>query len=133
FSIERFLFAGIVPGLVLLAILSVYCIIEGARAKVPRYPVDFKKFAQAFWEAKWELPIPFAIIGLMVGGWATIPEVAALTALYVFFIEVVIYKDIDIRRDLFTVARESMTLVGAIFMKIAAATILTAYFVAAEI
>src|SRR3954463_6197701 len=43
FSIERFLFAGIVPGLVLLSFLSVYCIIEGWRAKVPRYPLDLKK------------------------------------------------------------------------------------------
>jgi tripartite ATP-independent transporter DctM subunit len=133
FSIERFLFAGIVPGIVLLSILSVYCIFEGWRSKVPRYPVDFKKFGQALWEAKWELPIPFAIIGLMAKGWATIPETAALTALYVFFIEVVVYKDIDLKKDLFAVSRESMTLVGAIFMKIAAATILTAYFVDAGI
>jgi tripartite ATP-independent transporter DctM subunit len=133
FSIERFLFAGIVPGLVLLAILSVYCIFEGWRSNVPRFPLDLRKFFQALWEAKWELPIPFVIIGLMAGGWATIPEVAALTALYVFVIEVFIYKDIDLRRDLFAVSRESMTLVGAIFMKIAAATILTAYFVDAGV
>jgi tripartite ATP-independent transporter DctM subunit len=133
FSIDRFLFAGIVPGLVLLAILSVYCVFEGWRSKVPRYPVDFPKFWKAFWEAKWELPIPFAVIGLMVTGVAFLPEVAAFTALYVFVIEVFVYGDISIRRDLFAVSRESMTLVGAIFMKIAAATILTAYFVDAEI
>src|SRR3954451_12939224 len=29
FSIERFLYAGIVPGLLLIAMLSVYCIVEG--------------------------------------------------------------------------------------------------------
>jgi tripartite ATP-independent transporter DctM subunit len=133
FSIERFLFAGIVPGLVLLGILSIYCVVEGWRAKVPRFPVDMKKFASALWEAKWELPIPFVIIGLMMSGLAVLPEVAALTALYVFVVEVFVYKDIDVRRDLFGVARESMTLVGAIFMKIASATILTAYFVAAGV
>ena len=133
FSIERFLFAGIVPGLVLLGILSVYCIVEGWRSKVPRFPLDLKKFLAAFWEAKWELPIPFVIIGLLLGGLAVLPEVAALTALYVFVIEVFVYKDIDLRRDLFGVARESMTLVGAIFMKIASATILTAYFVEAGV
>jgi C4-dicarboxylate transporter DctM subunit len=133
FSIERFLFAGIVPGLVLLSILSVYCIFEGWRSKVPRTPIDLGKFFKALWEAKWELPIPFVIIGLMAKGMATIPEVAALTAMYVFIVEVFIYKDIDVRKDLFGVSRESMTLVGAIFMKIAAATILTAYFVDAGI
>jgi tripartite ATP-independent transporter DctM subunit len=133
FSIERFLFAGIVPGLVLLGILSIYCIFEGWRSKVPRYPIDTKKFAKALWAAKWEIPIPFAIILLMARGLATIPETAALTALYVFIVEVFIYKDIDVKRDLFAVSRESMTLVGAIFMKIAAATILTAFFVDASI
>jgi tripartite ATP-independent transporter DctM subunit len=133
FSIERFLYAGIVPGLVLLGILSVYCIFEGWRSKVPRYPIDLPKFWRAFWEAKWELPIPFVIIGLMTLGLATIPEVAALTALYVFVIEVWVYKDISIRRDLFVVSRESMELVGAIMMKIAAATILVSYLVDASV
>jgi tripartite ATP-independent transporter DctM subunit len=70
---------------------------------------------------------------MMARGLATIPETAALTALYVFVVEVFIYKDINVKRDLFAVSRESMTLVGAIFMKIAAATILTAFFVDASI
>jgi tripartite ATP-independent transporter DctM subunit len=133
FSIERFFMAGIVPGLVLLGLLSAYCIFEGWRSKVPTTPLDLKGFFAAFWEAKWELPIPFAIIGLMVKGLAVIPEVAALTALYVFVIEVFVYKDIDLKRDLFAVTRESMTLVGAIFMKIIAATVLTAFFIDAGV
>jgi tripartite ATP-independent transporter DctM subunit len=100
---------------------------------VPRYPLDLGKFFRALWDAKWEVPIPFVIIGLLGLGLAHISEIAALTALYVFVIEVFIYKDISIRRVLFAVSRESMTLVGAIFMKIAGATILTAYFVDATI
>ncbi len=180
FQIDRFFVAGIVPGLLVLGILSVYCVAMGWRAKVPRMPfhpskvatfitpilgglvftkvptilhpyvhgglclllagagfawaclVD-RKLARATWTLKWELPIPFAILGLLAGGLAVIPEVAALTALYVLVIEAFVYKDIDLRRDLFQLTRESMTLVGAIFMKIAAATILTAYFVDAGI
>jgi tripartite ATP-independent transporter DctM subunit len=133
FEIQRFFMAGIIPGLLLLVILSIYCVWEGYRSDVPRTPIDFPGFFKALWEAKWEVPIPFVIIGLLVGGWAVIPEVAALTALYVFVIEVFVYKDINIKRDLFAVTRESMTLVGAIFMKIVAATVLTTYFIQAEI
>jgi C4-dicarboxylate transporter, DctM subunit len=133
FSIERFFMAGIVPGLLLLVILSIYCVWEGWRSKVPTYPLDLNGFFSALWEAKWEMPIPFVIIGLLTLGLAVIPEVAALTALYVFVIEVFVYKDIDIKRDLFAVTRESMTLVGAIFMKIVAATVLTAFFVDADV
>jgi tripartite ATP-independent transporter DctM subunit len=133
FSIEKFLLAGIVPGLVLVGILSVYCVFAGWRQNVPRYPIDMKKFGRALWAAKWELPIPFVIILLLVTGKANPAETAALTALYVFIIEVFIYKDIDIRKDLFGVSRESMTLVGAIFMKIAGATLLKAYLVQANV
>ncbi|MEO6950515.1 MAG: TRAP transporter large permease subunit [Polyangia bacterium] len=133
FQIDRFFYAGIVPGLLVLGILSVYCIAMGWHAKVPRKKLDLREFGRAFWEAKWELPIPFVILGLLGFGLAVIPEVAALTALYVFIVESFIYKDVNLRRDLFNLTRESMTLVGAIFMKIAAATILTAYFVDAGI
>ena len=133
FDIDKFLFAGIVPGLVLLGILSAYCIWQGARSKAPRKPLDLKEFGRAFWDAKWEVPIPFLIIAGLATGKMLIPESAALTALYVFVIEVFIYKDISIKRDLLRVAREAMTLVGAIFVKIACATVLTAYLVNAEI
>jgi TRAP-type C4-dicarboxylate transport system permease large subunit len=199
FSIERFFAAGIVPGLLLLGILSVYCFVEGLRARVPRKPFELWKpltlfglvpgggalfavifghiaraiatrhhlgdldvlwwyklglfsgfnlgaaigifiggmlnrdFGRAAWAIKWELPLPSFILGLLLFGLAVIPEVAALTALYVFVIEVFVYRDISIRRDLFAVTRESMTLVGAIMMKIFAATILTAFFVDAGV
>ena len=133
FSIERFFMAGIVPGLILIAILSVYCIVEGWRSKVPTTKLDLPEFFRALWEAKYEVPIPFVILGLLLGGLAVLPEIAALTALYVFVIEVFVYRDIDIKRDLFGVTRESMTLVGAIMMKIFAATILTSFFVDAGV
>jgi tripartite ATP-independent transporter DctM subunit len=129
FEIERFYYAGIVPGLLVLGILCVYCVVRGVVHKIPTQPLDLDRFNKAFWAAKWELPIPFVILALLKFGIAQMPEVAALTALYVFIIEVYIYKDIDVRRDMFQLTRESMTLVGAIFMKIAAATILTAYFI----
>src|SRR5262249_7508511 len=100
FSIEKFLFAGVVPGLVLLAILSIYCVAEGMRSRAPRKPLDLQEFIRALWEAKWEVPIPLFIIGGIMAGLMTIPESAALTALYVFVIEVFVYKDVSIRRDL---------------------------------
>jgi C4-dicarboxylate transporter DctM subunit len=129
FSIEKFLFAGIVPGAVLVGLVVIYCIVAGWRSRVRREPLDLRAFGRALWEAKWEIPIPFAVIGMLAKGWATIPESAALTALYVFVVEVLVYRDVDVRKDLLHLVRESMTLVGAIFVKIAGATILTAYFV----
>lgn len=153
FSVDKFLFAGIVPGLVLLGFLSAYCIYAGWRSKSPREPfhpwkllallvppigivwglaVD-EEFRAALWDLKWELPIPFVVIGALAFGWAQIPESAALCALYVLIVEVFVYRDVSITRDLFKLTRESMTLVGAIFVKMVGATILTAYFIYADI
>ena len=132
FAIDKFLFCGTVPGLVLVGLLVVYCVIKGAYLKVPRRPVDGWAFARALWEAKWEIPIPIGIIAFLKFGIALPAESAALTALYVFVIEVFVYRDIKLR-DVLTIARESMTLVGAIFMKIVGATVLTTFFVEAEI
>src|SRR4051812_16732574 len=87
FSLERFLWAGVVPGLLLLALLIGYCVVMGWRRKVPRKPVDLAAFRRAAWDAKWELPIPFAVIAGLGSGLTTIPESAALTALYVFVVE----------------------------------------------
>src|SRR3954470_15251707 len=47
FSLDRFIFAGIVPGLLLVGLLVGYCIVMGWRAKVPRQPVDLRKFKAA--------------------------------------------------------------------------------------
>jgi tripartite ATP-independent transporter DctM subunit len=91
------------------------------------------EFRAAIWDAKWELAIPAIVIVPLSAGWAQIPEAAALCALYVLIIEVAVYKDIDVSRDLLKLTRESMTLVGAIFVKIFGATLLTAYFIYAEI
>ncbi len=128
FSMGRFLFAGIVPGLLLVGLLIIYCIIEGWRSKVPRNPIDLRGFGKSLWEAKWEIPVPFVVIGMLNSGIADPFEAAALTALYIFVIEVFVYRDIQLR-NLFAIARESMTLFGAIFVKIMGALILTAFFV----
>jgi tripartite ATP-independent transporter DctM subunit len=88
FSFDRFLFAGILPGLLLLVILSAYCVLIGWRHRTVRSPLDLRRCAHALRAAKWEVPIPFVVVGLLAGGLVTVHEVAPLVALYVFVIEV---------------------------------------------
>ncbi len=154
FDIDRFLFAGAVPGLLLLTLLTLYCVGAGLYYRTKRAPVALwkilafplcppvgvvwglivdKEFRSAMWALLPEALIPVVVLGPMLAGWAQLFESAALCALYVFLIEVFLYKDIQIGHRLFAVTRESMTLVGAIFMKIIGATVLSAYFVDAKI
>tara|TARA_B100000315_G_scaffold260409_1_gene321530 strand:- start:1259 stop:2611 length:1353 start_codon:yes stop_codon:yes gene_type:complete len=133
FDIGTFLLAGLVPGLFLLLVVGGYCMFVGQRSNVPRVPFHGKELLSTLWEAKWEVPIPFVLLGLIYGGIITLGEAAAVTALYVLIIEVFVYRDLKFFRDVPRVVRESTVLVGAIFLILAISLSLTAFFVEAEV
>lgn len=132
-ELQKFLLAGIVPGVLLLGLLIVYAIVMGVVSKAPRSKFDAKEAAAALWEAKWELFLPVFLLGGLAKGIFNPSQAAAFTAFYVLIIEVFIYKDLSITRDLPRIVPESMVLVGAIFVKLCAATVLTAFFIDAQI
>jgi tripartite ATP-independent transporter DctM subunit len=131
FTTDRFLFAGIVPGLVLIGLLALMAIAVAVYRKVPRRGFDLIEWGKSFVIALPELILPFLIIGALLTGIA-IPEIAALTVLYVLSIEILLYRDLRFG-SLWRIVRESMALVGAIFIIIFAASALTNYFVTAEV
>ncbi|MEK6711262.1 MAG: TRAP transporter large permease subunit [Nitrospinota bacterium] len=68
-------------------------------------------------------------MGGIYGGFYTAAEAAAVAAFYVLIVEVFIYRDLDLRRDVPRIARESMILVGVILIILGAALGLTNYLV----
>ena len=131
FSLQRFLLAGIVPGLVLCGLVAAYSIFVAVRDKVALTPFEAKEAFRSLVAALPELAIPILMIGALAEGFP-IPEAAAFTTLYVVILEVAIFRDVKLRA-LERVAAEAMKMVGAIFILIVAATALTDYFVKAEI
>jgi tripartite ATP-independent transporter DctM subunit len=131
-ALDKFLLAGVRPGLLLIGLLVVYCVIVGLRSKVPRSTFDAKEARDALWEAKWELFLPFFLLGGLATGVFSPVTAAAFTAFYVLVVEVFLYKDLSLTRDLPRIVPDSMVLVGAIFVKLCAATVLTFYFVQAQ-
>jgi C4-dicarboxylate transporter DctM subunit len=123
--------AGIIPGILVLALMCAYGVAIGVFKKVPRSSFDGGEAFRALWDAKWELVgIPLAVlVGMLFAGPL---GAASLTAFYVFIIEVFVYKDISLTRDVPRIIPDSMVLVGAIFVKLCAATVLTFYFVDAQ-
>jgi len=115
-SIGDLFIAGIFPGLLLIIILSLYGIRHGIKYKVPRTELCLSEIIKAFKTAAWEVPLPVLIVGGIYGGIFTVTEAAAITACYVLFIEVVIYKDIKPFQDLPKIATDSMVLVGGILI-----------------
>ena len=114
-SIDNLFRAGILPGLLMLVLLSGYSLWIGRNTTKILEPFSWKKLASALNAAKWELPLPIVVLGGIYSGFFAVSEAAAVTALYVFIAEVVILREIKFR-DLPRVMRESMLLVGGILI-----------------
>jgi tripartite ATP-independent transporter DctM subunit len=116
-SVGDLFIAGILPGLLMLLLLSVYCIREGrgVRGRVSRQPFNRREAAAALRESIWEIPLPVIVLGGVYTGFFAVSEAAAVTVVYVFVVEVLIYRDIELRR-LPGVMRDSMVLVGGILI-----------------
>lgn len=132
-ELQKFLVVGLVPGLVAIGVVIVYCVIVGVLSKVPRSRFDWAEARAALWEAKWELILPVFLLAGLVKGIFNPSQAAAFTAFYVVVMEVFVYRDLTIKDDLPRIIPESMVLVGAIFVKLCAATVLVGYFVQAQI
>ncbi len=132
-SIDQLFAAGFIPGLFLVVILSAYGIRQGKKAHVPKTPFAWTNVRNSVKAAAWEIPLPFIVIGGIYSGTFTATEAAAVTAFYVLIVEVFIYKDLNLFRDIPRVMRESMMLVGAILMIIGTAMGLTNYLVDNEV
>ena len=132
-SIDKLFVAGLIPGIILIAFLSMYSLRVSIKAKVPKIPFEWKNVATTLRAAAWELPLPFIVIGGIYGGAFTATEAAAITAFYAFVVEVFIYKDLHFFRDLPRVMKRSMVLVGAILMILGSALGLMNYLIDQQI
>ncbi|HEX5676430.1 MAG TPA: TRAP transporter large permease subunit, partial [Alcanivorax sp.] len=103
--------AGIGPALLMVVLLYFYCLWANREAPVPRQAFRTRELIDALWEARWELPLPFVVLGGIFSGFLVVSEAAAVTALYVLFAEVFLYREIPLRR-LPGITREAMVMVG---------------------
>ena len=132
-SIDALFKASLFPGIFLLAVLSVYALITAKKAGIRKQPFSWAELKSAVREAAWEIPLPFIIIGGIYKGLFTASEAASIMALYVLITEVLIYRELNLFKDIPGIAVKSMMLVGAIFVVLGTALGLTNYLVDAQI
>ena len=130
--IDQLFIAGILPGMLLVFLLSAYSVVRAVRAEVPKTRFQTKVLVDALKESIWELPLPIVVLGGIYSGWIAVSEAAALTAVYVLFVEMVIYRDIK-WKALPEIMKKSMVLVGGVLIILGAAMGLTNYLIDAEI
>ncbi len=131
-SVDQLFAAGILPGLLLILLLSLYSTRIAVKNDVPTFKFQFKEAVAAVRQAAWELPLPILIIVGIYGGLFTVTEAAAITAVYLLIVEVLIHRDIHPFKKLPGILRDSTVLVGGILLILGSALGLTNYLIDAE-
>ncbi|MGE4292343.1 MAG: TRAP transporter large permease [Desulfovibrio sp.] len=117
-DINNLFLAGIVPGVLMIVLLALWCVRQGLKSRIKLTPFRLADIATAARRAAWELPLPVIVLGGIYSGWFALGEAAAVTAAYVLLVEVGIYRDVK-PRELPEIMRRSMTLVGGILIILA--------------
>ena len=132
-SIEDMFLAGVLPGLLLVGLVTAWGLRLAPARTNTRHGIDWHEARAALLDAKWELALPLVAFAALFGGVATPVEAAALTAVYAFVIEVFVYRDLSLRRDVPRVMAECGLLVGGVLLILGVALGLTNYMVDARI
>lgn len=124
---------GLVPGVLMMAMVAAYGIVIGVRNKVPRSRFNGREAAKGLWEAKWDLGLPTLVVGTVASGFGTVVEASALGCAYALFVEMVIFRTIRPWKDLPRVLVTAATLVGAVVILLGVAMGLSSWLVDAEV
>jgi len=130
-NISDLFLAGILPGLLMLLLLSVQAMLQ-PREQASRPRFDKVAALAAIRAAKWEIPLPFIVLGGIYGGYFAISEAAAVTAVYVLVVELLIIREIRLA-ELPEIMRESMMLVGGILIIVGVSLASTNYLIDAQV
>lgn len=130
-DIDKLFVAGILPGILLIFVLSCYAFTKGSIK--PSVPFSFSELRSAIKFSRYEIPLPFLVLGGIYSGSITPTEASVLTVVYVIIMECFLYKDVSLIKDLPSLAKQSISLVGAILIILCCALALTNYLVDEEI
>ena len=121
---------GILPGLLLLLLVSLWAVREGYVTKnVRRTPFVPREALRATGGAFFELLVPVVVLVTFLGGYATLVESAAISAAYALVLQLVIRRAIHPWRDLPRVLRQCTALLGGVLILLCVAKGLTNWMV----
>jgi C4-dicarboxylate transporter DctM subunit len=131
-TMEALFLAGLLPGLLMIGILSLHALWIGRGIPRSRTHIDAREVWAALKDARWEIPLPFLVLGGIYSGLFAASEAAAVTALYVLVTTVLIRREIAFAK-IPGVMSEAMRLVGAILIILGAAMAMSNWLVDQEV
>ena len=131
-SIDDLFLAGLLPGLLMLLMLTAYSIYKSRNFKIQQSEFSWSRLLHSLRESIWEIPLPFVLLGGIYSGYFAISDAAAVSVLYVFIVEVLILREVSFGR-LPGIMRESMVLVGGVLVILGVSLASTNYLIDAEV
>jgi len=132
-AIRDIFLGGLLPGMLLLALTAGWGIWRSPKRNETTVHFNTTEARRAIWDAKWELLVPVVALVSLFGGFASPVEAAAMTAMYTFLCEAVIYRDLKLRTDVPRVMAECGLLIGGVKLILGVALGFTYYLIDAQI
>ena len=131
-AIDDLFLAGLLPGLFMLLLLTLWSMYRSSGMHIVRSEFQWTKLLAALRESIWEIPMPFVLIGGIYSGYFAISEAAAVAVLYVLVVEVLILREVPLKK-LPDIMRDSMVLVGGVLIILAVSLASTNYLIDTEV
>jgi tripartite ATP-independent transporter DctM subunit len=132
-AIDDLFLAGLLPGLLMLIMLTAWSMYHGVVTDdIKRSKFSRKKLLHAIRCSMWEIPMPFILIGGIYSGYFAISEAAAVAVLYVLVVEVLILREVPLKK-LPGIMCESMVLVGGVLIILGVSLASTNYLIDTEV
>ncbi|MCG8014223.1 MAG: TRAP transporter large permease subunit [Candidatus Thiodiazotropha weberae] len=129
-TVDDMFLAGILPGLLMLFILMAWGLYSGRHLQLTTF--SLVEARGAIKDAAWELPLPVILLGGIYSGYFAISEAAAVTALYVLFVELVVHRDISLNQ-MPRIMHVAMLLVGGILVILGLSLASTNYMIDSDV
>ena len=118
-SISELFIAGIGPGLLILAMFSMYCVGYAIVNNVPTEPkATWRQRLTTMQKALWPLGFPVLIVGGIYGGIFSPTEAAAACVFYAILLEFLIFRSLKMH-DIYAIAKSTGLITAVVFILVA--------------
>ena len=132
FSMRDLFIAGLLPAFLMIFMLSMYSVWTNRSFGISSPKFSKAEVRAAWMDMRWELPLPFLVLGGIYSGLFTVSEVAAVAALYILVVETMILREVKLR-ELSKITLEAMVMVGGILLILGVSLAFTNYLIDAQI
>ena len=131
-SIPQLFLAGLLPGIFMVLLLSIYSMYKGVRVECRIIAFTFRELFMASRGAVWEILLPIVVFGGIYSGFLALSEAAAITVFYVLVVALLINRDVKLRQ-MPTVVLKTVMMVGGIIIILGAALAFNSFLVDQQI